>query len=355
MLSIKWDITYRCNLMCGHCINGDYLSKNDKELKLEEMIEIIEKINKDIPVGYVHFLGGEPLVHPEFINFLEYLENTSIKFGFNTNGILLNENNFERLAKLKNLTNIVLSMEGPNEKMNDEIRGKKIFNLIIRRLRMIAEYKEKNVGCDIKIIVNTVLTALNYKSISDMIDLCVKEKVNSLQLLEFIEDGNGVGKNYSLNDEMFLETVKIIAERYTIGCDSLEIVPKFARPLVKDYVEKNLQLKFPLAIHGCGAGATTLFLDNKGFIYPCDRNRKYCETKQSLLSSDFFEVWESEQFKTPFSRYYGDELYASVEPCNQCKYLGDICFPCHLGLKLNEHSVMTKCKLINNLMNQREA
>ena len=44
MLSIKWDITYKCNLMCGHCINGDYLSKNDKELNLQDMIDVIEKI-----------------------------------------------------------------------------------------------------------------------------------------------------------------------------------------------------------------------------------------------------------------------------------------------------------------------
>jgi len=355
MLSIKWDITYKCNLMCSHCINGDYLSKNDKELSLENMIDVIEKINKSIPVGYIHFLGGEPLVHPEFINFLEYLEKTSIKFGFNTNGLLLNEKNFERLGKMKNLTNIVLSMEGPNEKMNDEIRGKKIFYLIIKRLRMLAEYKENNPECKISTIVNTVLTSLNYKSISDMIDLCMEEKVNSLQFLEFIEDGNGVGKNYSLNNDMFLEAVKIIAERYTKGCGSLEIIPKFARPLVKDYVEKKLQLQFPLVIHGCGAGATTLFLDNKGFVYPCDRSRKYCGTKQSLLSSDFFEVWESNQFKTPFSRYYGDELYTEMEPCNKCKYLGDVCFPCHLGLKPNEYSVMTNCKLISDLMNKGEA
>lgn len=117
-------------------------------------------------------------------------------------------------------------------------------------------------------------------------------------------------------------------------------------------MEKCLHLKFPLVIHGCGAAATTLFLDNKGMVYPCDRNRKTCSRQYSLLDKSFFEVWESEDFKTPFSRYYGDELYKNLEPCNKCKYLGDICFPCHLAQKAGEPSVMQKCQKLNHIMNE---
>ncbi len=43
--------------------------------------------------------------------------------------------------------------------------------------------------------------------------------MDSLQLLEFIEDGNGVGKNYSLTDEMFMEAITTVAKRFTLGCD----------------------------------------------------------------------------------------------------------------------------------------
>lgn len=352
MVSIKWDVTYKCNLMCGHCINGNYLTNKDNEIVYEDMVKVINKINDNIPVGYIHFLGGEPLTHPDILPFFKYLETQGIQFGFNTNGLLLNEKNFEYLASLNCLTNIVVSLEGPTAEVNDAIRGRNIFNVIMKRIRMISAYKRENPDCKIKIVVNTVVTSMNYGTIGDIIDLCVREDVDSLQLLEFIEDGNGVGKNYSLTDEMFMEAITTVAKRFTLGCDGLEIVPKFCRPLVKDYIEKCLHLKFPLVIHGCGAGATTLFLDNKGNVYPCDRSRKYCNRQYSLLDEDFFSVWESEDFKLPFSRYYGDELYRTLIPCNGCKYLGDVCFPCHLSREADVDAVMHNCNLLDNMMKE---
>lgn len=38
---LKWDITYKCNLHCAHCINGNFLGKTENELSLEEVKNII--------------------------------------------------------------------------------------------------------------------------------------------------------------------------------------------------------------------------------------------------------------------------------------------------------------------------
>ena len=44
-LSIKWDITYRCNLKCDHCINGEYLSDSEDEISYEGIRNIVDKRN----------------------------------------------------------------------------------------------------------------------------------------------------------------------------------------------------------------------------------------------------------------------------------------------------------------------
>lgn len=353
-LSIKWDITYKCNLMCNHCINGNFLNNNEDEISLDDIKKIITKINDNIKIEYIHFLGGEPLTRTDFIDILEFLNLNKIKFGFNSNGLLLTEKNVNRLCKLNYLDNIVLSLEGPNERINDEIRGKNIFNTVLCRINLLNAYKSQNPSCKTKININCVVTTENYEYIIDLIKLCEKNNVDELSLLEFIEDGNGVGKNFVLDSEQFLEVVRVVAEYYTHNKNSMKIIPKFARPLAKDYVNMCFNLDFPPIYHGCGAAATSLFLDNKGYIYPCDRNRKYCNNKYSLLEHNFFDIWNNDDFTLPFTRYYGDKIYKNMQPCNDCTYLCNECFPCHLGVFPDELSVMNRCQLLKNRMQKQE-
>lgn len=41
-ITIKWDCTYKCNLNCTHCINGDFLGKTDDEMNLTEIKKVLK-------------------------------------------------------------------------------------------------------------------------------------------------------------------------------------------------------------------------------------------------------------------------------------------------------------------------
>lgn len=351
-LRIKWDITYKCNLMCEHCINGAYLSHNEHEISYDDVVSIINKIEEKFPIEYIHFLGGEPLTRDDFINILEYLEKRKINFGFNTNGLLLGENILKKLGRMKYLDSLVLSLEGPNAEINDAIRGKSIYKIIINRLDIISKLKEDGWFDNTSITVNCVLSSVNFNYINEMIDLCDEKNVDVFQLLEFIEEGNGVGKKYALNDEQLIHAINTIAQRYTNGSQKVKIIPKFAKPLAKDYAEKCLNLRFPMIYQGCGSGATTVFLDNKGFVYPCDRSRKFSKGKYNILTEDFGEIWRSDMFSIPFSIYYGSKIYENMKPCNDCVYLKKECFPCYLGHNDFEHSMVKQCSVIQSKMEE---
>lgn len=357
-LWLKWDITYKCNLMCEHCINGDYLDNSNSEINLEEFIHIIENIDEKIPIDGISFLGGEPIVHKDFIDILRYLNKKQIHFGFNSNGLLLNERNLNEVLCLEFLDNIVLSLEGPDPLTNDQIRGKKVFNTIISRIKSIHKYKQIHKECKTKITINFVATSHNFNKIDEMIDLCINHNIDSLNILEFIEEGNGVGKGLSTSIEQNFIIINTIANRYSSIKDKLEITPKFVRPLAIDYVNKVLHKEFPTVNHGCGAGASFAFLDNKGNIYPCDRERNLdlsLRGKYSLLDNTFESIWLNEKFVTPFSKYYSDSFYERIKPCNQCKYLKKECYPCHLLINPNIDTEMTMCRMFKEELDKCES
>ena len=102
------------------------------------------------------------------------------------------------------------------------------------------------------------------------------------------------------------------------------------------------------------AKAHSLFLDNMGKIYPCDRERKFKGREYELLKEEFWTIWNSDTFSKPFKAYFGDKKYRNLAPCNECKYLYDECFPCHLYIKENERAQMNQCVLFDMKIKERQ-
>lgn len=351
-LFIKWDITYRCNLMCGHCINGNYLNNHAEDISYEDVIKIVDKIHHHIPIDKIQFLGGEPLVRKDFLDILNYLNGEGIGFGFNTNGLNLKPDTLNKIGEMKYFDNIVISLEGPDAKTNDSIRGKNVFHVIMEKVKLLRKFKEEHPKSAFRILINTVITSQNYQCLTDILTLCEKERVDEINLLEYIEEGNGVGKQLSLNRQQLLTAIESVAKFYTYQEKKLRIVPKFVRPLAVDYVKECLGLNFPTIVHGCGAGSSFIFLDNKGFIYPCDRQRNYTNDRGEILKDDFWNIWDSKLFSKPFEKYMSDDIYQNLEPCKSCKYLKNECFPCYLHIDSSTNTQMDQCVLFSNRISE---
>ena len=78
------EITNRCNLNCSFC------SKVEKPLRnmtIEEFKLIISKIKDKTDTIYLH-VKGEPLLHPNLVDFLDIAEENNLKVNITTNGTL---------------------------------------------------------------------------------------------------------------------------------------------------------------------------------------------------------------------------------------------------------------------------
>ena len=354
-ISIKWDITYKCNLNCKHCINGNYLGNINDELTTEEFITVAEKLSH-MDIAYIHLLGGEPTARTDFTDILKTFDSYNLNFGFNTNGLKMNDTNLlNYVIDNRHLKNIVFSIEGPNAEINDSIRGKNVFNLITKNMRELIKLKNEAHRDDLVITINTVLSKKNVNYIKQMIEFCLDMGVNEFVLLQFIVKGNAIENNESISFEDELKVVEIIAENYATVKNRLKIVPRFTYPMAKIYSERILKKEFPEIRHMCGAGTNFAFLNNKGELYPCDR---YQETIQNnnktneinLKNNNFWNIWSKENYSDLFEKSESTYSYKNISTCNTCDFLQKLCFPCPVNLNEGFNEINTSCNRFIKLM-----
>ena len=67
---VVWNITRTCNLKCVHCYADASARKFEGELDWDQCCAVIVDL-ADYKVNALLFSGGEPLVHPRFMELLE--------------------------------------------------------------------------------------------------------------------------------------------------------------------------------------------------------------------------------------------------------------------------------------------
>lgn len=107
------EITNICNLNCSFCSKT---SKEKKNMSKEEFKHILEQIKDYTDYIYLH-IKGEPLLHPNIIEFIKEAEKYNIKVNLTTNGTLFKEKAKE-LGKCNNLNKINFSLHSENNQDN---------------------------------------------------------------------------------------------------------------------------------------------------------------------------------------------------------------------------------------------
>ena len=107
------EITNRCNLSCSFCSK---VEKPLRNMSIDEFKCIIEKIKDYTDTIYLH-VKGEPLVHPNLIDFLNIADEYNIKVNLTTNGTLF-PNLVDKLKGCKSLKKINFSLHSENNKEN---------------------------------------------------------------------------------------------------------------------------------------------------------------------------------------------------------------------------------------------
>jgi MoaA/NifB/PqqE/SkfB family radical SAM enzyme len=114
-------LTNACNAACGFCSFARLPKDKWVIPETAELARAIEAL-AGRGVGYVVFVGGEPLLHPGLSELIAHARALGMASLICTNGSLLHEDNIERLQRA-GLKGVIISIDAPSEEKHDANRG----------------------------------------------------------------------------------------------------------------------------------------------------------------------------------------------------------------------------------------
>ena len=138
------DIANRCNAQCPFCARQLSELKRNELMSKEMFYDIINQVKRIKSVKTIAFAAwGEPMLHPNFDEFVNYVLNLGYKVGFPTN-MSLADKHMDTLLKVDFL---MISVEGHDkesyEKSRKNLNFEKVYNNIVELDRKIKENKAK--------------------------------------------------------------------------------------------------------------------------------------------------------------------------------------------------------------------
>jgi len=83
--SLEWQITNRCNYNCSYCCQEEFV-KNKGHHCSEESMDAVFRLLEELPGSWlIKLIGGEPLIHPDFINICRNIVQTRHRLCMTTN------------------------------------------------------------------------------------------------------------------------------------------------------------------------------------------------------------------------------------------------------------------------------
>ena len=121
---IYFYLTEGCNLRCRHCwIAPKYQSKPKQypALDLDLFKSIVEQA-KPLGLTRVKLTGGEPLLHPEIKEILEYIRGEDLRLTVETNGVLCTSELAQKMALCEDPF-VSVSLDGADAETHEWVRG----------------------------------------------------------------------------------------------------------------------------------------------------------------------------------------------------------------------------------------
>lgn len=129
-------VTYRCNASCGFC---DIWEKPSPYVTLENVKQNLDDLKK-LGVKVIDFTGGEPLLHRELPQFLEYAKKLKFITTVTTN-TLLYPKFAEKLAGKIDMLHF--SLDSPDAEEHNASRGVKCFDHLLKSIEIAKSLGER--------------------------------------------------------------------------------------------------------------------------------------------------------------------------------------------------------------------
>jgi cyclic pyranopterin phosphate synthase len=209
--TLRISLLNRCNLSCPYCNVGEKANDNHvtspKEIAVDDLLQIVEKLHHELDLKTIRLTGGEPLLYSDLIPVIKGIRSMGIlDIKLTTNGFLL-----ERLAlpmKQAGMQSINVSLDAMDED---------VFFLMSKRnnVTRILNGIEAAITAGLKVKINTVIMkGMNESQLLPLLEYAFSKRL-PIRFLEVMAMGHlyNHSKKYLFTQE---EILKSISERYRI-------------------------------------------------------------------------------------------------------------------------------------------
>jgi len=151
------DLTNRCNLGCPVCF-ADVSNERSYFLEVDQVRRMLQALldHKPLPCRHVQFSGGEPTLHPQFVEIVRMARD----MGFDhvqvaTNGRTFEKLDFARRCEDAGLHTLYLQFDGMHDDVYLALRGRKLLDGKVRAVENITRTNMRIV------LVPTMVAGLN--------------------------------------------------------------------------------------------------------------------------------------------------------------------------------------------------
>ncbi len=213
-VTIEINPTNNCNSKCISCWLREFKPELKEELSKEHLLRIVKEA-AEIGVKEIRIPGsGEPLMKEGFIEVIKEIKKQQMFGLLITNGTLLNEETIRELIRIE-WDCLTISIDGPNAKINDFLRGLPgYFKKVISNLKILKEIKDKEKKEKPILRFNVVLSNKNYDQILGIFEIAKNYGCKDVQVQTLTIWGKK-GKKLKLNKketELFQKKISKIKE-----------------------------------------------------------------------------------------------------------------------------------------------
>jgi len=293
-------ITERCNLSCKYCYAAPGSGATMDTGRLYKLLDEL----KELEVFDIVFAGGEPFLHPDIFELIEYALESNIHVGVLSNGLLLDEKAGKRLENIVSGRNFILqiSLDSVAPEINDKTRGcgKKGIN----NLKTLIEL-------DIQLQIACVLTTRNIDTAHLLIEVFYPA-VKRFHFLNIQRTEKALSNPELLLTEEQAYRFWMRLKEYAKGFPSDLFLPSL-RIMLRSYGEEDsnedtaFHQKATFECESCSAGITHVNIDAEFNVLVCDIAKDYTRMG-NVRDRSFREVWNSPEARrireSPFPACY---------------------------------------------------
>ncbi len=273
---ISIEVIRKCPNNCVHCSSSSNASCAEK-ISFVKFKELIDSA-KDLGLKTICFSGGEPFLHPDICEMINYISDHGLNSYIYSSGIYLDQNGNKTtvpkniLNQIANkVTKIILNIEAIDEDIYDTIMGTTgCFKFLKETIKSASNLK-------IQLEAHFVPMKLNINQIEKVIDFCFKENIAKVSFLRLVTHGRAKINESSLElSESELEDLRI----KLLDIKNNKSYPiRIGTPILGETEESH-----------CEAANGKLNIRFDGKVYPCEVFKNLDSKQLSIAPSSIYDT-----------------------------------------------------------------